>query len=119
MCGACTRLFYQPETTDRVLRQERVAALRAREKKLERVSSFASLVVPGAAGLLAGQPMRTLVASLAFALAVTALVWRAGVTPDPLVAGTTTSVVFVGIAILSGLVYAAIVGITLASGKRA
>ena len=119
MCGACTRLFYQPETTDRLLRQERVAALRAREKKLERVSWLASLAIPGAAGLLADQPLRSLVASLAFALAVMAVVWRTGVTPDPLVAGTAGPVFFGCIAAISGLVYGALLALTLATRRRA
>jgi tetratricopeptide (TPR) repeat protein len=118
LCGGCNRLFYQPETTDRALRLERVTALRRRERRVERAAWAASLGIPGVAGLLADRPLRSLLASMAFALAVFALVWRAGVVPDPLVMGAAAPVLFTSVAVLSALAYAVLVALSLATRRR-
>jgi tetratricopeptide (TPR) repeat protein len=118
LCGACNRLFYQPETTDRVMRLERVTALRQRERRIERMAWVSSLALPGAAGLLADRPLRSLLACLAFALCVCALVWRDGVVPDPLVVGATGPVVFVAVAALSAMTYVVLVALSIATRRK-
>ena len=117
-CEACTRLFYQPETTDRALRLERITALRARERRLERIATIVSIGVPAAAGLLARRPLISLLGALFFAFAACAMVWREGVVPDPLVAGAAAPFAFLGAAVLAALGYAAVVGVALAARRR-
>jgi hypothetical protein len=117
-CETCTRLFYQPETTDRALRLEKIAALRARERRLERVATIASIGVPAAAGVLARRPMLSLLGALFFAFGACAVVWREGVVPDPLVAGAAGPVAFLGAAALAALGYGVVVGAALAARRR-
>ena len=119
LCAGCNRLFHQPEKTDRVLRLDRMNALRDRERRIERLSTLLSVLIPGAAGLLADKPIRTWLGALFFVMAGAALVWREGIVPDPLVAGSAASLVFVGLAVLSGIGYAIVVGTALASRRRA
>ena len=117
-CGACTALFNQTDATDRALRVDRINALRHRERRLDRLASGASVVVPGVAGFLAGSPGRSLVASLLIALAVAAAALQGGAVPDPLVAGATAPFVFLHVATLALLSYALIVATALAARRR-
>lgn len=118
LCGACTRLFHQPEETDRALRLDRINALRERERRVGKIASGLSLALPGVAGLLARRPASSLLASLLFALAVAAVVWRNGAVPDPLVAGGTAPFVFLHVAAVSILGYAVSVAAALAARRR-
>jgi len=117
-CETCTRLFYQPETTDRTLRLELITALRARERRLERIATIASIGVPAAAGVLARRPLLSLLGALFFAFAACAVVWREGVVPDPLVAGAAAPFAFLGASLLAALAYAVVVGAALAARRR-
>jgi tetratricopeptide (TPR) repeat protein len=117
-CEACKTLFYQPETTDRALRLEKITALRARERQRERIATIASIAVPAAAGLLARRPTLSLLGALFFAFAACAVVWRQGVVPDPLVAGAAAPIAFLGGAALASLAYAIVVGAALATRRR-
>ena len=117
-CESCTRLFYQPETTDRTLRLERITALRARERRRERIATIASIGVPAAAGFLARRPLLSLLGALFFSFAACAVVWRDGVVPDPLVAGAAAPIAFLGAAALAALGYALVVGAALAARRR-
>lgn len=118
MCESCTRLFYQPETTDRTLRLELITALRARERRRERIAMIASIGVPGAAGFLSRRPLLSLLGALFFSFAACSVVWREGVVPDPLVAGAAAPIVFLGAAALAALGYAVVVGAALAARRR-
>jgi len=106
VCSSCTRLFHQSETTDRELRLARIGELRAREARIERLVTAAAFAVPGAAGLAARRPLRGLVGSLLAAVALLAIVWRDGVVPDPLVAGASSQLAFLCIALVAVFVYA-------------
>jgi len=117
-CETCTRLFYQPETTDRALRLELITALRARERRLERIATIASIGVPAAAGILARRPLLALLGALFFAFAACSVVWREGVVPDPLVAGASAPIALLGAAVLAALGYAVVVGAALAARRR-
>lgn len=107
LCDSCDVIFNHPERTDRALRLARLEALRKRERRVARATTLASLCVPGAAGLLAGRPLLAFLGALAFAVAGAGFWWRAGVVPDPLIAGSAAPAVFGGVAALALLVYAA------------
>ncbi len=111
-CSACIRLFRQTENTDRVVRIERINALRKREQRLVKVRWVVSMLIPGAAGALARRPVQSLVGAFCFALALISVYWRNGVVPDPLVAGASASLVFLGVATLAALGYATAVAVS-------
>ena len=114
LCDGCTRLFFQPEKTDRNLRLERVNALRDREQRLRRVIAIASVLLPGVAGLLARRPLASFLGTFLFALALAAVFWRGGVVPDPLVAGAAAHFAFLAIAAVAGVGYAIVIATSLA-----
>lgn len=118
LCEGCHRLFNRPEETDRALRMARVTALARREQRVGRAAAAVSLLVPGAAGMIAGRPLRSLLSAFLFAVAGCALLWRHGIVPDPLVAGAAAPLVFVGIAAVSGAAYASLVAASLAARRR-
>lgn len=118
LCGPCHKLFYQPERTDRELRLARIEALRERESRLDKVAWLVSVILPGAAGLLARKPVAGLLGALFFALALGALFWREGAVPDPLVAGAAGPIAFLGFAALCGIGYAVVVGSSLVARRH-
>jgi tetratricopeptide (TPR) repeat protein len=114
LCESCDCLFNHPEKTDRAMRFARIEALRKRDRRVTRATTVASLLVPGAAGILAGRPLLAFLGALGFTLAVTGFYWRMGVVPDPLVAGSAAPAVFGGIAGLALLIYVATILTSLA-----
>jgi len=108
-CSSCTRLFYQPEKTERTLRADRIETLRGRERRVGRLSTAFSMMIPGAAGWLAARPLRGYIGTLAFALAIACLAGWRGRVPDPGVAGTAGPVAFLSAAAVCTLVYLATV----------
>ena len=117
-CGPCYKLFYQPEQTDRDLRLARIEALRERGLRLDRAAWIASLVLPGAAGVLAKRPLASLLGALCFAIAGLALLLREGAVPDPQVAGMAGPLAFTCVAVLFGVGYAIVVGTSLAARRH-
>jgi tetratricopeptide (TPR) repeat protein len=115
LCNSCTRLFFQPEKTDRALRTERVEALRERARRMRRLATVGSVLIPGAAGFLVQRPLRGLLGAFCFTLAAAAVVWRGGVVPDPLVAGAAGPIAFLGVASIAGLLYLGLVAAGVAS----
>ncbi len=101
LCESCDCLFNHPEKTDRALRFARIEALRKRDRRMARVTTGLSVLVPGAAGILAGRWLLALLGALGFAVAAAGLWWRGGVVPDPLVAGAAGPAVLGGIAVLA------------------
>jgi tetratricopeptide (TPR) repeat protein len=118
VCDGCHALFFAPEKTDRALRAARVHELRAREHRTRRVQTALSLLVPGAAGLLADRPVRGWLSACCFSLAGAAVLWRDGVVPDPLVAGAAAPAVFLGIAALAAIAYLVAVATSLAAQRH-
>jgi tetratricopeptide (TPR) repeat protein len=118
-CPPCDRLFHEAVATDRTLRQDRIAALRQRELRWERVAWLASVIVPGSAGFLARRPVSGLLGAVFFAVGATCIVWRSGAVPDPLVAGAAAPLAFVGSAVAAGCAYAIVVATCLAGRRRA
>jgi tetratricopeptide (TPR) repeat protein len=119
VCAVCQQLFQPSETSDRELRLARIAEIRAREGRLERWLVAAAFLVPGAAGLLAKRPLRCLFGSIFAVLALTLLIWRDGVVPDPMVAGATAPLVSILIAAISLLGYFVVVLLSLATRRSA
>jgi tetratricopeptide (TPR) repeat protein len=117
-CESCNRLFQNPETTDRAMRAARVNALRFREKRLARVRLIASILLPGTAGALARCPLASFVGALSAAIAIMAIFWRNGVTPDPLIAGAAGPMAFGLISALALCCYSASVAFSLAARSR-
>lgn len=113
-CENCHRLFNHAETTESSLRAARLAALRAREVRVERAARLASLVVPGAGGMLAQRPDLALLSVLSFAFALSAWSWRAGVVPDPLALGAAGPLVWLAVAIAAAFAYVALVASSIA-----
>jgi hypothetical protein len=118
ICEGCTRLFQQSETTDRTLRVARISALRHRDLWVGRVVLASSILVPGAAGLWAGRHVTSLVGALSGTLAVTAVIWRNGVVPDPLIAGAAAPVAFGCVAAVAITCYGFTIATSLASRKQ-
>jgi hypothetical protein len=119
VCAVCQQLFQPSETSDRELRLARIAELRTREGRLERWLVAAAVLIPGAAGLLAKRPLRCLFGSIFAVLALTLLIWRDGVVPDPMVAGATAPLVSILIAAISLLGYFVVVLLSLATRRSA
>ena len=117
-CESCNRLFRHPETTDRVMRAARVNELRFREKRLARVRLFVSILLPGVAGALARCPWASLFGALSAVIAIMAILWRNGVTPDPLILGAAAPMAFGLISVLALLCYSASVAFSLAARSR-
>jgi len=117
-CESCNRLFQHPETTDRAMRTARVNALRFREQRLARVRLIVSILLPGAAGALARRPWASFIGALSAAIAILAIFWRNGVTPDPLIAGAAAPMAFGLISALALCCYSASVAFSLSARNR-
>jgi tetratricopeptide (TPR) repeat protein len=117
LCTSCTRLFFQPEKTDRALRTERIHALQRRRQRIDQVVTALSVLVPGAAGLLSKRPLTLLLGAFCFALLVAGVAWRNGVVTDPDVLGSAVPVVFLGMATL-GFVGHAVFAASALSARR-
>ncbi len=117
-CESCNGLFRHPEATDRAMRAARVNALRYREQRVARVRLALSVLLPGVAGALARRPLASFAGALSAAVAILAIHYRNGVTPDPLVAGAAAPFAFGSLAALASLAYAASVALSLAARSR-
>jgi hypothetical protein len=117
-CESCNRLFKHPETTDREMRAARVNALRFRELRLARIRLIGSIFLPGVAGALSRCPWASFIGTLSAGVAILAVVWRNGVTPDPLIAGTAAPMAFGMISVLALFCYAGSVAFSLSARSR-
>lgn len=94
VCTACQRLFERPETADPERRARRLAELEGRTRWLSRARLAASIVLPGAAGLLARRPWLGLAGSLALCAAFACAAYATLGVTDPLAAGGAGVLVF-------------------------
>lgn len=108
-CNACHHLFHRPETTDPMLRMQRLYELQARDSRLGKLALLASLLIPGAAGLLARRPDLGFLGILSCCFAFVFLGWPTGAVPDPLAVGEAGALAFVVAGSLALLCYALIV----------
>ena len=82
---------------------------------MQKIYAAVSVVVPGAAGLLARRPMLGFLGLLLFAWAVVLFVWRHGVVADPMAVGGAGPLAFLATAGVMVLLYLGVVvsGITI------
>ena len=104
-CVACHRLLQRPETADPERRAKRLAELEQRAQRLSRFRLAASLLFPGAAGLLSRRPWLGLAGALFFASAFACFAWQEVGIPDPLAAGGAGTLAFVLLGILATVLY--------------
>ncbi len=106
-CATCHRLLQRPETADPERRAKRLAELEQRAQRLSRLRLLASLVFPGAAGLLVRRPWLGLAGALSFANAIACFAWQDVGIPDPLAAGGAGALAFGLLGILATVLYGA------------
>jgi tetratricopeptide (TPR) repeat protein len=112
-------LLQDRSTRDSSVRMARLAELRLRQRRLDRLALAASLALPGAAGLVARRPLLGLLGALLFAASTTAFAGRAGVVPDPLAAGALGGLLLTVAAALAGTAYLAVTALAVALRGRA
>jgi len=103
LCPDCSRLFYQPEQTARVLRVERIGALQLRERRLQGVTALAALLLPAAAGAITRRPAAMLFGALGFSLMLACVAWPRGPLPDPQVVGSAAPLAILSLGVLAAL----------------
>jgi tetratricopeptide (TPR) repeat protein len=118
LCAGIARLLTGREAADPFLRMVRLAALRERQARIDKIKFLLSAIVPGAAGVVSRRPLLGLLASMLFALALVS--WRAqdGVGADPLAVGAGASLLFSAVAVVSAGAYAAVIAMTIALWER-
>lgn len=118
-CTSCRRLFLNPGGTDPSKRAARIAALRRRQARRDRIVDALSLAVPGVAGLGAGRPDLVFAGALVGGWAIAAFVARHGLVPDPLVLGAVGPVVLGATAVLAALGHLVLAGMGIALRRKA
>jgi tetratricopeptide (TPR) repeat protein len=108
-CDACYHLFHRPETTDPTLRRARLEELNKHELLRGRLAMLASLLVPGAAGMLARRPDLGFLGILFFVSAGLLFYASNGVVADPLTLGGVGVLAFVTVGGLAALAYVIVV----------
>jgi hypothetical protein len=106
------------EAADPFLRMVRLAALRDRQARIDKVKFLLSVIVPGAAGVVSRHPILGLLGSLLFALTLASWWARDGVGVDPLAVGAGASLLFGALAVASAVAYAAVIVLTTALWER-
>lgn len=113
ICDGCHHLFHRPETTDPAMRMARLGELRQREARLGRIALAASLLVPGAGGLLARRPDLSFLGLFFFAWAAVLFLWRDGIVSDPLAIGVAGPLLFAIAGVVAVLGYVGVVSMSL------
>ena len=91
------------------MRMTRLSELQVWESRRGRLAALASLLIPGAGGLLARRPDLGFFGILLFGMSVTLLVWRDGIVPDPLTVGSAGPLAFVVTSCVAGVLYFGVV----------
>ena len=96
----------------------RLAALRERQARIDKIKFLLSVIVPGAAGVVSRRPLLGLLGSMLFALALASWWAQDGVGVDPLAVGAGASLLFSAVAIASAVAYLAVIAMTIALWER-
>jgi tetratricopeptide (TPR) repeat protein len=112
------RLLKGREATDPFLRMVRLAALRERQARIDKMKFALSVLLPGAAGVLSRQPILGLLGSMLFASALVSWWLRDGVVVDPVAVGAGASLLFGSVVVASGAAYAAVIAVAIALRER-
>ncbi len=112
--GSVIARILQSRGGDPAARMERIAEIRERQARLDRLEQVASLLIPGAAGVIGGRPMLGWIGAT-IAAAVVSLLWHvSGQVPDPLaMGGLPAAAVSLG-AVALATTYLILLGLTLA-----
>jgi tetratricopeptide (TPR) repeat protein len=103
---------------DPAARMARIAQVRDRQARVARLERVASLLIPGAAGVLSRRPLLGLLGATV-AAAIAALFLRGpGSVPDPLAIGGLAAAITWLASIALGIVYLSMLGVTLAIKER-
>jgi hypothetical protein len=106
------------EAADPLLRMVRLAALRERQARIDKLKLLLAVMVPGAAGVVSRHPVLGLFGSMLFALAVASWWARDGVGVDPLAVGAGASLFFGAVAVVFAVAYLALMTVTIALRER-
>jgi tetratricopeptide (TPR) repeat protein len=112
------RLLTGREAADPFLRMVRLAALRERQARIDKIKFLLSVMVPGAAGVVSRRPLLGLLGSMLFALTLASWWAQDGVGVDPLAVGAGASLLFSAAAVVSALAYVAVIAMTIALWER-
>jgi tetratricopeptide (TPR) repeat protein len=112
------RLLTGRDSTDPAMRTVRLAALRKRQARIDKITFLLSVAVPGAAGVLSRHPILGLLASMLFASTLACWWARDGVAVDPVAVGAGASLLFGALAVASALAYTTVVAATIALRER-
>ncbi len=112
------RLLTGREAADPFLRMVRLAALRERQARIDKIKFLLSVIVPGAAGVVSRRPLLGLLGSMLFALALASWWAQDGVGADPLAVGAGASLLFSAVAVVSAVAYLAVIAMTIALWER-
>lgn len=118
LCEMCTQLFHHPERADASLRSERLASLRDRRERLDKLRLALAVVVPGLSSLISGRPGAALAACLLAGAAFTALGLQVGIAADPLAAGATGPFLVRGLGVVAAVGYAMLTMLGLVAFRR-
>ena len=106
------------EAGDPFVSMVRLAALRERQARIDKIKLLLSVIVPGAAGVVSRRPILGLLGSMLFASTLASWWARDGVGADPLAVGAGASLLFGAVAVASAIAYAAVVAVTIALRER-
>jgi hypothetical protein len=95
-----------------------LAALRARQARVDKLKLLVSVIVPGAGGVLSRLPILGLLGSMLFASTLANWWAREGVVADPVAVGAGGSLFFGAVAAASAVAYVAVVLVTIALRER-
>ena len=112
------RFLTGKETADPFLRMVRLAALRERQARIDKIKFLFSAIVPGAAGVVSRHPILGLLGSMLFALTLASWWAQDGVGADPLAVGAGASLFFSAAAVGFAVAYAAVIALTIALWER-
>jgi tetratricopeptide (TPR) repeat protein len=112
------RLLTGGESTDPFSRMVRLAALRERQARVDKIKFLVSVIVPGAAGVLSRHPLLGLLGSMLFGLTLASWWARDGVVADPAAVGAGASLLFGALAVAFAVAYAAVIAVTIALRER-
>ncbi len=106
------------EVADPFVRMVRLAALRERQARIDKLKLLLSVIVPGAAGVVSRRPILGLFGTMLFAVTLASWWARDGVGVDPLAVGAGASLFFSAVAVVSALAYVALIAVTIALRER-
>jgi hypothetical protein len=117
VCRDCARMLHRTSASETQQRSERLAVIRARRLRIDRLTGVAAFLMPGAAGLLNDRPWLGLVGAVIAAGALLASPLGPRPVVDPLAAGPAGDWLLAVLAILCTLAHLALVAVARATRR--